>query len=153
MHDFTPVPMNPTLVFRWDQRLVVDVALGTAEDTILETYDLQVHELRAIYRDSRFAAALAKLRKDLEADGASFKLKAKLQAEAMLDEHWAIVHDREISPETRRKAIADTVRWAGFDNSGVGGGGGGGGFAINIVLNQAPAEEPPFIIEGERPDV
>lgn len=146
MTDLIPAPTNPTLAFRWDQRLVVDVALGTAEDTLLETYDLQAHELRAIYRDPAFAAALGKLRKELESDGASFKLKAKLQAEAMLAEHWALVHDREINPETRRKAIADTVRWAGFDNSGQVAMG-GSGFQINIIV---PAAQPTGVtLDGE----
>lgn len=146
--------LNPALQAQWDQRLVLDVALNTPEDTILEVHGLLHHQLQAIYDDPLFIASLAKLRKELSQDGVSFKLKARLQAEAMLEEHWNIVHDRELPAETRRKAIADTVRWAGFDAAPAPGGP-GGGFSINIVVGgQPPAQvEQGFVIEGERPDV
>lgn len=147
MNDLTR-PTNPVLHVAWDKRLLVDVAIGTPEDAILDAYDLTVHHYRAILADLGFQVALNALRKDLQQDGMSFKLKAQLQAEAMLEEHWMLVHDRETVPaETRRKAIADTVRWAGFDNSGGAGGAGGGGFTINIDLSNARAG---VTIEGSK---
>lgn len=144
------VPSNPVgndANPQWDKRLLVDVAIGTQEDMILDAYGLTAHAYQAILEDLGFQRALAILKKELQKDGMSFKLKAQLQAEAMLEEHWMLVHDRDIPPETRRKAIADTVRWAGFDNNANMGGMGGGGFTINIDLSNARQS---VTIEGEK---
>ena len=143
------LPTNPVLNVAWDKRLLVDVAIGTPEDAILNAYDMTVHHFRAILADPGFQTALSTFKKDLQQDGMSFKLKAQLQAEAMLEENWVLAHDRETVPaETRRKAIADTVRWAGFDNSGGQSGPGGGGFTINIDLSNA---RQGVTIEGGKP--
>jgi hypothetical protein len=143
-------PVSKTSKPAWDKQLLVDVAIGTSEMEILEAYDLQAHQLREILEDSTFLVALATLKKELDKDGMSFRLKCQLQAEAMLEENWMLAHDRENVPaETRRKAIADTVRWAGFDNQGGASGlGGGGGFTINVITGSSGRAG--VTIEGEK---
>lgn len=146
MNDIT-LPINPVNNVAWDKRLLVDVAIGTPEEAILDAYGITVYAYRAILDDIGFQRALAVLKKDLQKDGMSFRLKAQLQAEAMLEENWMLAHDRENVPaETRRKAIADTVRWAGWSGDGVQGVAAGGGFTINIDLGNARRG---VIIEGE----
>ena len=143
-------PVGALLRPEWDQRLVVDVALGTPEVEILEAYNMQSHALRDIYRDPTFASALTKMRKELSNDGASFKLKCKLQAEAMLERNWELAHSADVDPKVQRQIIADTVRWAGYDAApGAGGGGGSAGLSISINLGGGRRDDV-ATIEGER---
>jgi len=149
-HEYIP-PENPVgAVLRpeWDHRLVVDVALGTSELDIMEAYDLQAHTLRAIYADPVFATSLAKMKGELSKDGASFKLKCKIQAEAMLDHNWKLAHAENVDPKVQRQIIADTVRWAGYDAGPATAGGGQSGMSITINLGQKRDES--ITIEGER---
>lgn len=145
------IPTNPAgamLRPEWDQRLVVDVALNTPEEAILDAYQLQAHTLRAIYKDPVFATTLAKLKVELAKDGATFKMKCKLQAEAMLEQSWKLAHAENVDHRVQRQIIADTVRWAGYDTAQAQAGGGSSGLSITINLGQRKDEG--ITIEGER---
>lgn len=139
-----PVPSTP----EWSMRMVVDVALGASADSILSTYGLQMHEYERLCRDPVFMGRVAATKKELEKNGAGFRLKAQLQAEAMLATSWDIAHDDEVDPKVRAQIIRDTVRWAGWDapptqqQNGI-----GAGFSISINLNGAATQ--PTIIDGE----
>ena len=63
-------------------RLAVDVALGTAMDSLLEAYNLQHHELKRVMESDVFVQQLAVVRKQLAKEGATFRMKAQIQAEA-----------------------------------------------------------------------
>lgn len=134
----------------WQADLVLDVALGTGDDAILEAYSLQAHTLRNIKAAPLFQAEVARMKKELERDGVSFKLKARLQAEAMLTENWRLVHANATPASVKADLIKSTVRWAGYDGSGSAGvsAGGGAQFSINIVLKE-PAPTG-LTIEGEQ---
>lgn len=53
--------------------------------------------------------------KELEENGVSFQLKARIQAEEMLKTQWRLVHDPDTPPTVTVKAIENTVRWAGLE--------------------------------------
>jgi len=132
----------------WDMRLVVDVALGASEESILETYDLQAHQYARICQDPTFQARLHTVRKDLEQNGASFRLKAQLMAEALLPTAYELVTDRESGATVRGNMLQNIVRWAGYSNDRAGAvQGAGGGFSINITFNGAPTDGT--TIEGQ----
>lgn len=121
----------------WTAALLVDVALRVDDQTLCDTYDLQYHELDEIKNDPSFIVQLAAVQKELEKEGVSFRLKAQMQAEALLQTSWSLIHSAATPAAVKAGLIKDTVRWAGFDAPPQAGAGGGrGGFSVNIVLNQ-----------------
>ena len=133
-------PDNPIddLPAIWQSSLVTDVALGVPEDTICEAYGLQYPQLQKIKESPAFKNRLGKLTEELQKEGVSFRLKAQMQAEELLKTSFAMIHDDNVDPKVRQKLIADTVRWAGYDNSGNDKNVGvGAGITINIDLGNA----------------
>ena len=124
----------------WTSAMVVDVALGTSDDAICTAYQLQAHELDWIKQDPGFAVQLADVTKELDKDGVTFKLKARLQAEAMLETSWALIHSPATPAAVKAGLIKDTVRWAGYDSPAQDAGGQRAGFSVNIVLNGPVAQ-------------
>ena len=118
----------------WNPRIVIDFALGASKESILEEYDLMDHHYERIIRDIGFLGKVAALKKELEKDGATFTLKAKLQAEVLLDEAFKMAINEKVDDRVRAKLIGDTVRWAGFDKTG-GMIDNTGGFSVTINLN------------------
>ena len=121
----------------WQSSLVLDIAMGTDEDTICEAYSLQYPQLTAIKNDPAFMGRLKKAADDLNKEGATFRLKAQMQAEALLQTSFAMIHSDEIDPKVRAKLISDTVRWAGYDNAAAVGSEVGPGISIHIDLGNA----------------
>lgn len=144
-------PDNPVddLPVIWQNSLVTDVAMGVSEDAICEAYGLQHHHLRAIIKDPGFQGRLKKRSDELQQDGASFRLKAQMQAEEMLGTSFAMVHNEAVDPKVRAKLIADTVRWAGYDNQrGDGPAVAGAGITINIDLGNADKQVSGRVFEN-----
>jgi hypothetical protein len=117
----------------WNPRLVIDYVLGASKDAIMEEYDILDHHYERIVRDVGFMGKVVALKKELEKDGATFGLKAKLQAEVLLDESFKMAMNPDVDSRVRAKLIGDTVRWAGFDKSGVVPDG-TGEFSVSIIL-------------------
>ena len=131
------IPNSPTGALdrpEWNPRIVIDFALGASKESILEEYQLMDHHYERIIRDIGFLGKVAALKKELEKDGATFTLKAKLQAEVLLDEAFKMAINEKVDDRVRAKLIGDTVRWAGFDKSG-GMIDNTGGFSVTINLN------------------
>jgi hypothetical protein len=133
----------------WDPRLVIDYCLGASKEAIMEEYSILDHHYERIIRDVGFMGKVAALKKELEKDGATFTLKAKLQAEVLLDESFKMAMNHDVDDRVRAKLIGDTVRWAGFDKSGAAPDG-TGGFSININFD---GKRPGTTFEGEVTDV
>lgn len=128
-------PVGAELRPHLQANLVLDVALGTDEDAILEAYGLQAHQLAAIKANPLFKAQLKRIEKQLEEDGASFRLKAAIQAEGMLETNWAMVHDPNVPAAVRADLMKATARWGGFDgNAAKGASAGGAQFSISIHM-------------------
>jgi hypothetical protein len=142
-------PVGPEMRPEWSMRLVMDVALNASTESILEAHDLQHHQLDKITACPTFALQVADLRKQLEKEGASFKLKAQLQADFYLAE----VHKKIMDPNTDERVftrlVEDVVRWGGLDTpQPVGGQNGGlGGFQINISFSEESRQRG-ITIEG-----
>lgn len=147
-----PAPSNPvgaSLHPALQASLVMDVALGVDVDAILEAYDLQQHELDQITQTPLFQAELKRLNKQLSEDGASFRLKASIQAEAMLERSWAMVHDPETSAAVVADLIKATVRWGGHDGNAAATAAAGAQFSININLNESVTARTELTIDHE----
>lgn len=68
----------------------------------------------------------------LKVEGMSFKVKARLQAEAYLDTAFSLATSAGTSDAVRADIIKNTVRWAGYDAKAVDA---GPGANFNIILN------------------
>lgn len=134
----------------WSARLVIDYVLGASKAAIMEEYNILDHHYERIVNDVGFMGKVAALRKELEKDGATFTLKAKLQAEVLLDESFKMAMNPDCDSRVRAKLIGDTVRWAGFDKSG-GAPDNTGGFSVTITLNGV--KQAGDLFEGEVTDV
>ena len=150
--DYTQIsPIGPELRPGWSQHLVMDVALNSSVDSILEVHDLQMHQYELICKDPTFALQVQDLRKQLEKEGASFRLKCQLQADFYMGQVHSMIMDPSMDPRVRTRLIEDTVRWAGLDTpASVNGEGAGiGGFSITINLG-ASQQERGITIDGDR---
>ena len=144
-----PSPVSAEARPEWSARLVIDYVLGASKESICEAYGLAAHHYDRIEMDPGFMGKVAALKKELEKDGATFTLKAKLQAEVLLDESFKMAMNSDTDDRVRAKLIGDTVRWAGFDKSGAAPDG-TGGFSITFNFN---GKSPGDTFEGEVTDV
>lgn len=140
-------PVGPELRPEWSMHLVMDVALGTSTESILDAHDLQYHQFEAICKNPQFALQVADLRKQLEKEGATFRLKSQLQADFYLTK----VHEMIMSPETDQKVVTrlieDVVRWGGLDQPAQLNQGNIAGFSISINFGQN--EKRGITIDGD----
>ena len=88
-------------------------------------------------------------KKELEDNGVSFQLKAKIQAEEMLKRGWQLVHDSDTPPAVAVKQIENTVRWAGLDNKTQDVQSVGSGFSIVINIPNANSSQEKTVIEHD----
>lgn len=130
----------------FDPRLPYELALEMDEPgATFAKYGYTQDESVALLRRKDFVSTLKRYRNEIVASGAGFKLKAKVQAEALLADSYQIATDPEAPPSVRADLIKWTAAVAGFgppkEQTREGGGGGaGGGFALNITFTgPAPA--------------
>jgi len=106
---------------------------------ICESYGITKAEWNELRQDQVFLNVVQGYLEELQKDGMSFKLKARLQAEAMLTQSWKMVHDASgnVPPSVKADLIKFTVRCAGLSEEKkdvTGPGGIGTALQINIVL-------------------
>lgn len=142
-------PTGPELRPEWSMHLVMDVALGTSVDSILEAHDLQYHQFEAVCTNPQFVLQVAELRKQLEKEGATFRLKAQLQADYYLTKVHEMIMDPEMDPKVTTRLIEDVVRWGGLDAPEQSNRGSMGGFSININFGQNAQRG--ITIDGDAP--
>jgi len=102
---------------------------------ICESYSITKDEFTKLAEDPLFIRAYAAAKEELQKDGMSFKLKAKVQAEELLKKSWAMIQSPHTPANIKADLIKATVRWAGYEpRPNDGPGGVGSAFQININL-------------------
>jgi hypothetical protein len=116
--------------------LPIELALRVAPvREICEAYGINRDEFTALANDPLFIKAYATAKEELQKDGMSFRLKAKVQAEELLKKSWALIHSDHTPSNIKADLIKATVRWAGYEpKANDGPGGVGNAFQININL-------------------
>lgn len=115
--------------------LPIEVAMRTAPvRRICEAYGLSEEDWDTLRYNPTFIADVLAASEALRKDGVSFKMKARLQAEALLATSWQMIKDKETPGAVRADLIKATVRWAGLDDPKGTAGGGGNNFQINLNL-------------------
>lgn len=113
-------PENPAEIELYPPQLPMEVALKTATtQEICEAYNLSKADWDALRVHPVFVRDVMYWAEQLKKDGASFRLKAKLQAEELLKTSWQLIHSHndDVSPTVKADLIKFTVRAAGLDGS------------------------------------
>jgi hypothetical protein len=119
----------------FDPMLPIELALRTAPvPEICAAYGIDRDQLVALTQDPVFAKAYNNARDELQKDGMGFRIKARMQAEALLGKSWAMIHADGTPTAVKADLIKSTIRWAGLEPKGDGAGGVNGAFQININL-------------------
>lgn len=85
---------------------------------ICSVYGISKEEFAGIVQHPLFVKAYQDATEMLKVEGMSFKLKARMQAEDFLKTSYDMIKNPRTSDAVRAGLIRDTVRWAGYDNSG-----------------------------------
>jgi len=143
--DTNIVPLYRT---EWSDRIALDVALtlegsGDPLPDLLEHYNLDRDDMRRFIADKVFSQRVTHYRQEIREKGLGFRMKAKVQAEQLLDTSWGLIHDRGVSPSVKADLIKSTVKWAGLepkpDTPEMAAGGGAVRIHINLNGNQSQA--------------
>ena len=101
---------------KWDPRLLLDLVIAVDHlDDILERYGLSHEEYSILSSNVVFRRELASIMRDVRENGASFRAKARIQAESYLPVVDDMIWDREIAPSTRLDAVKSVVRWGDLE--------------------------------------
>jgi len=107
--DYTPIN-------KWDPRLLLDLSLSVESlQDILPRYNLTMEEYNVLMSHAVFRRELAVMTRDVQINGATFRAKAKIQAESYLTVVDDIVHDTEVPTGIRLDAIKSAVRWGDLE--------------------------------------
>lgn len=100
---------------------------------ICAAYGVTRAQFEMLIRHPVFIKAYQEAVEMLKVEGMSFKMKARLQAEALLGESYKLAISPGTSDAVRADLIKSTVRWAGYETKAADGG--GQGTAFNIMIN------------------
>lgn len=119
----------------WPTSLPIELALKTASPQELRVhYGFSDEEWDALRCNPVFIKELGEACELVKQEGMTFRLKARLQAEAMLETSWRLVHapGSEVPANVKADLIKTTFRVAGFDSKeGVA----AQGNSLNIQIN------------------
>lgn len=119
----------------WASTLPIELALKTATPQELKAhYGYDDDEWAALRDNPVFITELTAACDLVKQEGMTFRLKARLQAEALLETSWRLIHapGSEVPANVKSDLIKTTFRVAGFDSrEGVA----GVGNMLNIQIN------------------
>ena len=102
----------------FDAKLPIELALKTAPVAeIAALYGYDRDQFAELVHHPVFQKAYEDACNDVARNGASFRMKAQLQAEELLGESWRTIHDKDVPYAVKADLIKATVRWAGYDAS------------------------------------
>jgi Asp-tRNA(Asn)/Glu-tRNA(Gln) amidotransferase A subunit family amidase len=96
--------------------LPIELAMGEAKpQEICQGYGISRDEFARIIAHPVFIKAYQEAVEMLRVEGMSFKVKARMQAEAFLATSFSMVQNPATSDNVRADLIKSTVKWAGLD--------------------------------------
>lgn len=135
----TAAPLTPEGDLGFPSTLPIEVALGTASiPDLLKAYKISPMEWDAISKSSLFQRTVDRARNYIaKNENAAFKLKARIQAEALLDTSFLMIHDDTTPAAVRADLIKQTMKWADYTDTNEKPSAAGAGFQININFGGA----------------
>lgn len=129
----TDVDVRNPIEMGFSPMLPYELAMQTdTPANICAAYGLGKEQFAALVKHPVFVKAFQDAVEALKVEGMSFKIKARLQAEAYLETAFKMAQNPGTSDAVRQKIISDTVRWAGLDKKAEDTSAGTG---FNIILN------------------
>lgn len=138
------------------EQLAYEIALGTeSTEDIFTRYGYDVDTATRLLSDASFAQMLERVTKEVRTNGVSFRSKARLQAEELLQYSFNMATDENVSAAVRADLIKWTAKVGGLEpKEKEEGKGQGGGLTLNITFagqaQQAVVTHEPITIEAER---
>lgn len=138
-------PWRP-LQRNWDDKFALDFAMtlegsGSKPAELLAEYEFEAADLERFGQEPLFVQRVEYFQNQLKEHGASFRVKAKMQAELLLDKSWDIIHNPDVSPAVQADLIKWTARMGALEpNKDTGAA--DGGVKINIIMGNASYEGP-----------
>lgn len=128
----------------WDDRFALDLAMslegsGDKIPALLESYGYTQDDLHAFTKDPLFEKRVRELQAQLKENGLTFRLKAKAQAELLLDTAWDLIHHPDTTPPVKADMIKWTTKVAGLDTAAKEGNEGRVTININMGDSSAPS--------------
>ena len=116
----TAVALSPGLpeIAPYPATLPIEIALGDKKvREVCEAYGLTKADWEELRYNKMFIADVERAKAELVKEGVSFKIKARMQSEAMLKTSWDLVHDKtgDVPPSVKADLIKFTARVAGLD--------------------------------------
>ena len=122
----------------WPPSLPVELALGVMEPLELKDfYEIGDEKWEKLPKNPAFVQAVQAAMDMLKADGAGFKMRAKLLAEGNLAVAQQMLTDPLLPASVRKDLVVAMARWAGYDGKAAEAGNVnalGAAFQININL-------------------
>lgn len=147
---------------QWSDRLAFDVALCLQDsgdmDEIMARHEIDADDMLRFQSDKQFLRRVRSYRDEITEKGISFRLKAKAQAEELLETTYLLIHNRDVSPAVKADLIKSVVKWAGLEpknNETDAGGAGGVKITINLGSDRQDArliDATPRVIEQDMDD-
>lgn len=146
------LPQKLAPLTKWTDRLAFDFALtlegsGESIQEIQERHNLDDETLKEIGSDKLFQARVRAYREEIVSKGLTFRLKARAQAEILLETSFDLIHNNDVPAAVKADLLKSTIKWAGLEiKEGTGDGPGSG---MSITINIGNKEEPTRIIDAK----
>ena len=121
--DVRHIPRGSSVVELGDPALLgfpptLPLELAMGEQTrieILRAYDIDRDRWNVIRANPVFVKAVQAAVEMLQRDGMSFRVKARLQSEALLETSWKLIHSQYTPSNVKADLIKHTMRVAGLE--------------------------------------
>ena len=134
------------------ERLAVELALKLDDPTaIFARHGYDAHQALALLQSPDFAALLERVAKEVQEQGLSFRAKARVMAEDLLQHGYELATDELASAAVRADLIQWFSRIADLEpapKEKAGGPGTGGGLSLHITFS---GQEKQAVITGREP--
>jgi len=140
----TAAPLTPEGDLGFPSTLPIEVALGTAPiPDLLKAYKINPMDWEAISSSALFQRTVDRARNYIaKNENAAFKLKARIQAEALLDTSYLMIHDESTPAAVRADLIKQTMKWGDYTDTNEKPSAAGAGFQININFGGSASPRP-----------
>lgn len=133
-----PHAPNDPLSGLWPATLPIELAMRDQTPAeICRAYGIEQEEFLRLGQNPAFRGEVKAAIEALRKEGASFRVRAQMQAVELLKTSFTLIHDKDCPYPVRAKLIEMTIKSSGLDASIAGGAGmkGGAPQSFSITLN------------------
>lgn len=140
----------PELYRQKHERLAIELAMGMDDaDAIFARHGYDKDQAVALVGTPAFLALLQRTAEEVKTSGASFRMKARAQAEELLGYSFELATDPSVSSATRLDAIQWTAKMGDLEPKGAKDDGKtGGGLTLSITFS---GQQPQTVVAGHEP--